>query len=205
MAEASVLVTEPLPPVALLTDTRLTNDVWATDKTDTWLERTERACESTLKEFDVGEALPPVPAEMRLDRALRIDWNPCVETLPTDRTDAPLMTALILFEVTSPADSALETMFERVLCAELRFETVAFVTESACDTTEAALLTTLIAEAACALTALTSFEVTEPPTIVLIRFDSAFRMLWTPRVETFPTDRAEAPLTTPETILDKVL
>ena len=53
-----------------------------------WLSA-DTFCEMMEKALDVGDALPPVPAEMRFDSALRMDCIPRVETAPTDRTDSP--------------------------------------------------------------------------------------------------------------------
>ena len=204
---------------------------------------TEACWLTALTSLDVTE--PPTMVLIRLDSALIMLCTPRVETLPTDRADVPLTTA--------------ETTVERVLCALVRFETVALVTdkawetteaafeaafaterafEAAVDTTDTALLTVLTrasTEVTATETVLTWLESTDtcwdkalcacertlcacdstlkalevgealPPVPAEMRLDSAFRIDWTPRVDTFPTDLAETPLTTPDTTVESAL
>ena len=55
-------------------------------------------------EASVEVTLPvPPPAEMRFEIASKIDWNPCVDTLPILRIDAPLTTVESVCEITLTA------------------------------------------------------------------------------------------------------
>src|SRR5262245_32986918 len=78
----------------------------------------------------------------------------------------------------------------------MRTDSAAAATDVACESTLTAFETTLMADAACADIADASLLVTlpEPPVTAEMWLDSAFRMLWSPCVETSPTDRADSAL-----------
>src|SRR2546423_725023 len=112
----------------------------------------------------------PPPALMRFESASRLDWKPCVEMLPTERTLAPLTTidifcdkmeiccerTLKCWEVTStlapppPPRSACQLQFQSA--AALFFRTWPAVpprsVEKSCDMTEMAWAATSPAERA---------------------------------------------------------
>jgi hypothetical protein len=121
--------------------------------------------------------LPP-NAEMRFEIASRMLCIPRVDTFPALRADS----------AERSTDTALHT-------ESARTDNPASVT----DSTDSAFDS---AEAACALMADASFEVTDPPATVEMRFESALSMLCIPLVETSPALRADRPLWMADTLFE---
>src|SRR3990167_1884564 len=105
-----------------------------------------------LNAFDVGDALPPVPADTRFDKAFNILCIPCVDTFPTERTGKPVETpltrtlsALTLFETvltrvsteviatetTDTCEESAETCWLKAECAWLNTDTCCEITDTA--------------------------------------------------------------------------
>jgi hypothetical protein len=103
--------------------------------------------------FDVTLAAPATTAEIRLERAFKMDCNPWVETLPTDRADNPLSKLLMALAMEAALLAALDAAFatDKALDAAVLTTLAAFDAALATDRAFEAAVETMLAALLAAL------------------------------------------------------
>lgn len=129
----------------------------------------------------------PAPgiALIRFDKASTTLCRPCVETPPTERAETAEIPAKTLVAAALAAAACPSALVAAALAVAAWASTETIWAEI--DTTLADKVSTLAASAESSL----DVTLAAPATTAEMRLDNAFTTLWSPCVETPPTDRAE--------------